>query len=112
VFVLYQYILTQEDRVPVVFKHREKIPQETFLKMFDTCIAMFHKEGKKFYNHEEIAKMMKKEYGFEDAEVEAIIYSPSKYPGLFKDNEPMKVDNSIQTPFDYQYWKQNKEKEG
>ncbi|PLS18825.1 hypothetical protein CVD28_00020 [Bacillus sp. M6-12] len=111
---MYQYMLTQGDKIPVLFQHKEKIPQKDFLNMFNTCISLYHEEGKTKYNHEMIANLMKEKFGFEEVKIETILHSPSDYPGLFDEGYEDKVfkeNNIIQIPFGYGFWKQNK-KEG
>lgn len=109
---MYQYVLAQADKIPVIFHHKEKFPQEAFIQMFNTCLETLHSNQSRCFINEDIAKLMKEKYGFEDTSVELVIYSPSVYAGLFKEKEPFQKGNVIHTEFDYDYWKQNKKKEG
>lgn len=106
---MYQYVLAQEDKVPIIFEHKEKFSQEEILGMFDSALIKYHAEGKTYYNQNEVAVIMKKDFGFEDAKIESIIISSSHYPGLFGKGKAFQRSNkAIQTPFDYNYWKKNK----
>lgn len=109
---MYQYVLAQADKIPVIFQHWEKFPQEEFVQMFNTCLQILHSNNSGCFINEDVGKLMKEKYGFEDTSVEVVIYSPSVYAGLFTKKEPFQKGNVIHTEFDFQYWKQNKKKEG
>lgn len=104
-----QYVLANDGKVPIVLKHKENFSQEEFIDMYDKALSKYHDKGVPYYNQEEVSTILKADYGFEDAKVEAIIIATSVYPGLFDKGQSFKRgNNAIQTPFDYKYWKENK----